>query len=140
MDNQKVRAVLAYLFSPIGAIIVLLVKDSTKKTRFHAAQALTLIIAYMIASFVAAFIQLAIVNGALSICYLVLMILGIVRAAGSEENDKLPYIGDWAESIFKKQIEEGPDDVPEATTAEASNENAENVEEKTEETTNQTEE
>ena len=124
MNNQKTRSVLAYIFNVLGAIIVLVMKDSTKKTKFHAAQAFTVYIVFYIARVIAGFIPGHLVSAILNILCFVLVIMGIVKAANDDAEPKLPVIGDWAESIFKGIIESGVDDEIATTyTTEGSNDN-----------------
>ena len=106
MNNEKTKAVLAYLFGVIGGLIVLMMKDSERRTKICAAQSVTIFIVFFIIQFVSGFIPLSIpyfeyiLNG----IYVVAMIVGIVKACGDGEPE-IPVIGDWATSIFKKQIE-----------------------------------
>lgn len=106
--SEKTKGVIAYIFGWLGGLIILLgYKDSEKGTKVHAAQAIVLSIAYMILSIVIGFVP--IINkfgGLLGILYLVLVIIGAVKANKLEEYE-LPVISDLAKKWFDKQINEG---------------------------------
>ena len=106
--NEKGKAILAYIFTWVGGLIVLFgMKDNTRNTKIHAAQAIVIGIGYMIIFAIYRFIPIyipffsTIVYG----LYIVLVILGIVKA-NNEENPELPVVGKIAMSIFGKKIDE----------------------------------
>lgn len=106
MNNEKTKSVIAYIFGIIGGLIVLMMKDSERRTKLCAAQSITIFIAFYIIRFAYGFIPFNIpyfeyiLNG----IYIVAMIFGIVKAC-SDDDPEIPVIGDLATSIFKKQIE-----------------------------------
>lgn len=106
--SEKGKAILAYVFTWIGGLIVLFgFKDNTKNTKIHAAQAIIIGIGYMILLAVYRFIPFnipffsKIVYG----LYIVLIIIGIVKA-NKDEDPELPVVGNIAKSIFSKKIDE----------------------------------
>ena len=123
--DQKVRGVLAYVFSILGGIIVLCAfKDNTKETNFNACQSIVLGVAYFIISIVLGFILgfiagiiaatgvpflgflrviINIVSWALRIGFLALSVIGIVRAY-QETEFNIPLIGDLTKKIFKSKL------------------------------------
>lgn len=106
MKNEKTKAVIAYIFGLISGLIILLMKDSNKTTKLHAAQSITIFIGYYLINFIYGFIPFTIpffeyiLNG----IYIVAIVIGIVKAC-SDDNPEIPVIGDLAKSIFKKQID-----------------------------------
>lgn len=106
MNNQKTKSVIAYIFGIIGGLIVLMMKDSEKNTKIHAAQSITIFLGYYIIKFAYAFIPFNIpyFRYILSGIYIVCIIVGIVKAC-NEDSPEIPVIGDIATSLFKKQIE-----------------------------------
>lgn len=108
MKNEKTKAVIAYLFGFISGLIILLSNNTEKKTRIHAAQSVTLFLTYYIISVAYGFVPIKIsyFEGILVMAYGVFSILGMVRAC-SDDDPKLPFIGDIATKVFKKQIEKG---------------------------------
>lgn len=106
--NEKTKSILAYVFGWLGGLIVLFgVKDNERNTRFHAAQAIVIGVAYLIITTAYRFIPIVIpfFGTAMWILYLVLMVMGIIKA-NKEEEPELPVVGDIAKSIFGKKIEE----------------------------------
>ena len=123
--DQKVRGVLAYVFSILGGIIVLCAfKDNTKETNFNACQSIVLGAIYFILSVVvgfvlgfiygilvaagapfAGFLQVIInlVSWALRIGFLALSLIGIIRAY-QETEFSIPLIGDLTKKIFKSKL------------------------------------
>lgn len=106
--SEKGKSILAYIFTWIGGLIVLFgMKDNTRDTKFHAAQAIVIGIGYMIIFTVYRFIPIYIpffsniVYGLYAVC----VIIGIVKVS-KEEDPELPVIGGIAKSIFGKKIEE----------------------------------
>lgn len=106
--SEKGKAILAYVFTWIGGLIVLFgFKDNTKNTKIHAAQAIIIGIGYMILLAVYRFIPFnipffsKIVYG----LYIVLIIIGIVKA-NKDEDPELPVVGNIAKSIFSKKIDD----------------------------------
>lgn len=106
VNNEKTKSVIAYLFGLISGLIILLMKDTEEKTRIHAAQSITIFLAYYIVKFAYGFIPFAIpyFEYILKGVYLVAIVTGMVKACSSDEPE-IPVIGNIAKSIFKKQIE-----------------------------------
>ena len=99
MDEGKLYAILAYVLSIIGFILVLAMKKDNKFAMFHAKQSLVLFFGWIIAGvmYMVPFIGVF-VGSLLYIALLVLWIMGIINAAsGAEKN--LPVIGDLAAKI-----------------------------------------
>ncbi len=107
--SEKGKCILAYLLGWVGGLIVLYaLKDNTRNTKLHAAQAITLSLGYIIINTAYSFIPITIpfFGTALSVVYVVGLIMGIVKANKEEEDPELPVIGNLAKSIFGKKIEE----------------------------------
>lgn len=107
--NEKGKCVLAYIFGWLGGLIVLYaIKDNQRNTKFHAAQAIVLSVAYFVVSIAYGFIPFVIpfFSTILSALYLAGIIWGIVKACKEGEDPELPVIGGIAKSIFGKKIEE----------------------------------
>lgn len=107
MNNEKTKSVISYIFGIIGGLIILMMKDSEKRTKTCAAQSITIFIMYYIIKFIYAFIPFNIpyFEYILSGVYIVTMIIGIVKAC-SDNNPEIPVIGNIATTLFKKQIEQ----------------------------------
>ena len=106
--NEKTKAILAYIFTWVGGLIVLYgMKDNERNTKFHAAQAIVIGIGYMIVYAVYRLIPIYIPFFSTIIygLYIVLVVIGIVKA-NKEEDPELPVVGGIAKSIFGKKIEE----------------------------------
>lgn len=106
MNNEKTKSVIAYIFGLIGGLIVLLMKDSEKNTKVHAAQSIIIFLAYYIIKFAYGFIPFVIpyFEYIISGIYIIAIIIGIVNAC-NDNSPEIPIIGNIATSIFKKQIE-----------------------------------
>ena len=106
--SEKGKCILAYLLGWIGGLIVLFaMKDNTRNTKFHAAQAITLSVGYFLIQLVYGFVPIRIpfFSTALWIIYIIGIIMGIAKA-NKEEDPELPVIGGIAKSMFSKKIEE----------------------------------
>lgn len=106
--SEKGKCILAYLLGWIGGLIVLFaMKDNTRNTKFHAAQAITLSLGYFIISTIYTLLPITIpfFSTALWIIYIIGIIMGIAKA-NKDEDPELPVIGGIAKSIFSKKIEE----------------------------------
>lgn len=106
--TEKGKAILAYVFTWVGGLIVLFgFKDNTKNTKIHAAQAIVIGIAYMVILAVYKLIPIYIPFFKTFIygLYIVLIIIGIVKA-NKDEDPELPVVGNIAKSIFGKKIDE----------------------------------
>ena len=107
MMSEKGKVILAYIFGWIGGLIVLFgIKDSTRETRFHAAQAIVLsggyCIIYLIYTLLPIYIPL--LSTALWVVYIIGIIFGIIKS-NNAENPELPVIGGIAKSMFGKAID-----------------------------------
>lgn len=106
--SEKGKAILAYVFTWIGGLIVLYgMKDNQKNTKIHAAQAIIIGVGYMLIYAIYRIIPIYIPFFSTIIygLYIVLVIIGIVKA-NKEENPELPVVGKLAMSIFGKKINE----------------------------------
>lgn len=106
--SEKGKAILAYIFTWVGGLIVLYgIKDNERNTKIHAAQAIVIGVGYMLIYGIYRFIPIYIPFFSKLIygLYAVLVIIGIVRAS-KEENPELPVVGKIAQSIFGKKIDE----------------------------------
>ena len=106
--NEKSKSILAYIFTWVGGLIVLFgMKDNTRNTKIHAAQAIVIGIGYMIIYAIYRFIPIYIPLFSTLIygLYIVLVIIGIVKA-NKEEDPELPVVGKIAMSMFSKKIDE----------------------------------
>ena len=105
--SEKGKAILAYIFTWIGGLIVLFgIKDNTRNTKIHAAQAIVIGIGYMVIYAVYRMIPIYIpfFSNIIYGLYAVLVIIGIIKA-NNEENPELPVVGKIAMSIFSKKID-----------------------------------
>ena len=105
--TEKGKAIIAYVFGWIGGLIVLVgLKDSTRDTKFHAAQAIVASAGYMLITIAYSILPIYIpfLSTALWILYLLIVVFGIIKAT-KEENPEIPVIGSIAKSIFGKVIE-----------------------------------
>lgn len=106
--SEKGKCILAYLLGWLGGLIVLFVmKDNTRNTKFHAAQAITLSVGYFLISIIYRYIPISIpfFSTALRVIYIIGMVMGIAKA-NKEEDPELPVVSSIAKSIFGKKIEE----------------------------------
>lgn len=127
--DEKLKGVLAYIFSWVGGLIVLLAfKDNNRKTAFHACQAIVIGLCVVVASLVLSAFNIvslftvvfpfkfifgmlsAIASSAVGILYIILMILGIVKVANDEDDPKLPVVGDLTLKIFEQKINSFPEE------------------------------
>ena len=128
--NEKGKGIIAYAFGLIGGLIILLgMKDNTRNTRIHAAQAITMSVGAFAISMVAGFIPFigGLIATAVSLLNLVLWIMGIIKVC-NEEDPKLPIIGDFTMKIFAKQIGEEVTEVANETVETAQEPISENEE------------
>ena len=106
--SEKSKAVLAYIFTWLGGLVVLYgMKDNERNTKFHAAQAIVIGIGYMVIYAIYRFIPVYIPFFSTIIygLYLALVIIGIVKV-NKGEDPELPVVGGIAQSIFGKKIDE----------------------------------
>lgn len=106
--TEKGKAILAYIFTWIGGLIVLYgMKDNERNTKIHAAQAIVIGIGYMVIFAIYRLIPIYIPFFSTIIygLYIVLVIIGIVKA-NKEEDPELPVVGGIAMGIFGKKIDE----------------------------------
>lgn len=106
--SEKGKAILAYIFTWVGGLIVLFgMKDNTKNTKVHAAQAIVIGLGYMIIYSVYRIIPIyipffsKIIYGLYAVC----VVIGIIKAC-KDEDPELPVVGGIAKSIFGKKIDE----------------------------------
>lgn len=104
--NEKGKCILAYLFSWIGGLIVLYgLKDNERNTRYHAAQAIILGFGYMILAIISNFLPIPFLGTIIWVVYLVAIVFGIIKACNGDDPE-LPVVGQLAQSMFGKKIEE----------------------------------
>jgi len=96
--DENIAGLLTYVFSPISALILLLIEKESKFVKFHAIQAIIFSIAYFVLSIILGFIPLlGLLITILSFpVYLVLVVI-LAYKAYKHEMFKLPVIGDIAE-------------------------------------------
>jgi uncharacterized membrane protein len=105
--SEKGKAIIAYVLGFVGGLIVLFaLKDSTRNTKFHAAQSIVISVGYWIAHIAYSFMPFTIpfFGTILWIIYIFAMIIGISKAY-KEEDPELQVVGGIAKSIFGKEIE-----------------------------------
>ncbi len=105
--SEKGKSILAYIFTWVGGLIVLFgMKDNTRNTKIHAAQAIVIGIGYMVIYAIYRVIPIYIPFFSTIIygLYIVLVIIGIVKA-NKEEDPELPVVGKIAMSMFGKKID-----------------------------------
>lgn len=106
--TEKGKAILAYIFTWIGGLIVLYgIKDNERNTKIHAAQAIVIGVGYMVIYGIYRFIPFYIpfFSTIMYGLYAVLVIIGIVKANQGEDPD-LPVVGGIAMALFGKKIDE----------------------------------
>ena len=104
--TEKGKCILAYVLTWLGGLIVLYgMKDNTKETKFHAAQAIVIGVGYFVLYFIANLLPILFLHTAIWVVYILAVVFGIIKAC-NEENPELPVIGNIAKSIFGKKIEE----------------------------------
>lgn len=106
--SEKGKAILAYIFTWIGGLIVLYgMKDNQRNTKIHAAQAIVIGIGYtlLLAAYRLIPVYIPFFSTIVYGLYIVLVIIGIVKA-NKEEDPELPVVGKIAMSIFGKKIDE----------------------------------
>lgn len=116
--DEKAKGILAYVFSIVCGIIFLCLKDSSRNTKIHSAQAIVIFCLYVAVSIVLSIILVPILlviswrmitlvsllNFAAFAAYAALIIWGIIKVA-NEDDPALPIINGIAMSIFKKAID-----------------------------------
>ncbi len=105
--TEKGKGILSYICGWIGGLIVLYVmKDNEKNTKFHAAQAIVLSGGYFIIKLLYSMIPVYIpfLSTALWVIYIVGIIMGVSKV-NKEEDPELPVIGGITKSIFGKIID-----------------------------------
>ena len=101
--SEKGKAILAYIFTWVGGLIVLFgIKDNEKNTKLHAAQAIVIGVAYMIILII---IYIPFFSTIIYGLYIACVIMGIIKA-NNEQNPEIPVIAGIAKSIFGKKIDE----------------------------------
>ncbi len=105
--NETAKGILSYVFGWLAGLIVLYgVKDNTRTTKLHAAQAIVLSVGYMAINFILSIVRIPYVGKILPILYLVVVVLGIVKVINPDQDQEFPLLGDAAKSIFGKKIDE----------------------------------
>ena len=106
--NEKTKAILAYIFGWVGGIIVLFgLKDNEKNTKIHAAQSIILSGGYWVLLIVYRYIPFTIpfFSRIVQAIYAIGLIIGIIKAC-KDEDPEIPVVGDLANKLFSKKIEE----------------------------------
>ena len=122
--EQKTRGLISYLFGIIGGLIVLFkYQDNTYDTNYHACQAIVLCGLFVTIEFISFILItvltsimlttganisviitiLTIMNYLLSILYVILSIIGMIKAH-KEKEYRIPGVSKLAESIFRSKI------------------------------------
>ncbi len=101
---ENIEAVLCYLFAWVSGIILFVLEKKNDFIRFHALQSVFAFLLLNVLSFVLGFIPFLgwFVGGLLSLLGFVVWIILMVKAYQGERY-KLPYIGDWVESVLKNR-------------------------------------
>ncbi len=97
--NEKTKQILAYIFGPIAGLVFFLLKDSSRDTKYHAAQSLTIGVLGLLLTFV------PIIRYFAGLAVLVFVIWGIVKVV-NEEDPKLPGVSNIVDAIFAKEFGE----------------------------------
>lgn len=95
--TEKTKQILAYVFGPVGGLIFFLLKDSSKETKYHAAQS---IVIGVLGTLLGMIPYVGFLSG---LAYFVFMILGIVRVV-NEEDPKIPLISNIVDALFAKEF------------------------------------
>ena len=105
--TDKAKGVLSYVFSWVGGLIFLLMKDSSQNVKKHAAQSIVISVGYFAITIAYSMIPFSIpfFSTGLNVLYGILIIMGIVKVC-QEGAPELPVVGKLAESIFGKKIHE----------------------------------
>ena len=123
--EQRIRGLLAYLFSWVGGLVVLLAfKDNTKQTDFNACQSIVLGVAYCAISIIVSTLTgiltgiavganlgffffitgvLGFASTVIGIGFIILTIIGMVRAY-QETDYEIPVISDLTKKVFKNKL------------------------------------
>jgi uncharacterized membrane protein len=98
---ENIEAVLCYLFAWVGGIVFFVVEKKNNFIRFHALQSILVFLSLSVLSFVVGVIPLLgwFVDGLLSLLGLAIWIITMIKAYKGERF-KLPFVGDWTESIL----------------------------------------
>jgi len=105
--EEKQKVLIAYILSWLGGLMVLYgMKDNTRETKFHAAQAIVIGVGYFGISMLYGMIPLYIpfFSRILLLIYAIAIVAGIVKS-NKGEDPELPLIGGIAKSIFGKTID-----------------------------------
>lgn len=100
---MKAKAVLAYVFTWLGGLIVYFsANEEEKNLKFHAAQAIVLGIINVAASIICGFIPFGMtIAGIINLIVFVFMVIGIIKVVKEDTELELPIIGELTHSIFK---------------------------------------
>ncbi|MCI8396954.1 MAG: DUF4870 domain-containing protein [Clostridia bacterium] len=104
--NEKLKCILAYIFSWVGGIVILFgFKDNDPKTDFHAAQSIVIGVGYMIINMAYNFtpIYIPFFSIALSVLYILCLVFGIIKAC-NEDDPELPIVGGLTKTLFAKKL------------------------------------
>ncbi len=113
--TEKTKQILAYVFGPIGGLVFFLLKDSSKETKYHAAQSITIGVVGFLLGFV------PFVKFVSSLAILVFAVMGIIKAV-NEEDPKLPGVSNIVDAVFAQEFAKAE---PTATNEEAKEVDAE---------------
>ncbi len=125
-NNNTGKGLLIYLLGIIGPLVVLFgFKDNDRKITFHAYQALTIAIAYVVVSVASTIISAlpfigfigAIVLLICAVFVFVLIIMGIIKVCNDDPDPKLVLVGDLTEKLFGETINKTPEYVAPAAAA-----------------------
>ena len=105
--SEKGKGILAYLFSWIGGLVVLLAcKDNDDSTKFHAEQSIVIGGGYTAISLIYRILPVTIpgFSAILSIIYVACTVLGIIKAYNCGE-PAIPIIGDITKIFFEDKLD-----------------------------------
>ncbi|MDP4179107.1 MAG: DUF4870 domain-containing protein [Bacillota bacterium] len=104
--NLTLKAVVAYLFSIVGGLIIYFTEKDNQTLKFHSAQSIAYGLIYIVVSILSRILGLfikflpGIISLALGIVSLIVIILGIIKAAKNEEY-RFPIIAEVADKVVE---------------------------------------
>ena len=101
---ENIEAVLCYLFAWVGGLVLFVIERKNEFIRFHALQSIFTFLSFNILSVIVGVIPFFgwFVGGILWLLGLAVWIITIIKAY-QHEKYKLPFIGDWVESVLKNK-------------------------------------